>query len=88
VAKPTVARPTAPASAASTGADRTSNLPNYKPTNLTALTETWQRAFSTAQKNNQGLASEGTWTINDMVKAVSLGLSRAGFGQLDLGAAS
>ncbi|GBF91701.1 hypothetical protein Rsub_04005 [Raphidocelis subcapitata] len=77
VPRPSVARPTAPA-AASAVADRTSNLPNYKPTNLTALTETWQRAFSQAQKNNNGLASEGTWTINDMVKALQGSITQLG----------
>jgi hypothetical protein len=43
--------------------------PNYRPANYSALTETFQRAFGQADKDKQ-ISSGGTWSINDMVKAL------------------
>jgi hypothetical protein len=43
--------------------------PNYHAPNYTALTDTFARAFGQADKD-QAIASGGTWSINDMVKAL------------------
>lgn len=44
-------------------------MPPRAPVNYAMMTKTWQDAISNAAKQN-GMAGSGTWTINDVVKAV------------------